>query len=157
MEKEGLYQYELPIAQQTALLANQQRDPKKKAEAYKLSDFSFFKPSDTGEMPSSRYGSAAMAMIKKKRFPSWALFCFKQLADMADPSYEPGIAGFVSEDAILLHPIRTEDGYKGLLIARESAGDQRRDFVDDKGNRFSLSVPPVRTKTVAEEDVTLYL
>ena len=40
-EKERLYQYELPIAQQTALLANQNRDTKRKPEPYKFSDFSF--------------------------------------------------------------------------------------------------------------------
>jgi len=76
---------------------------------------------------------------------------------MADPSYTPGIAGFVAEDAMLLHPTKTELGYTGLLIARESAGGQQRDFVDDKGNVISLSVPHVATKTIAEEGVTLYL
>ena len=156
MEKEGLYQAELPVAQQTALIANQQRDPKKKVEPFKASDFSFFKPAVSGERPSSHYGSAALAMIKAGTFPSWALFCFKQLSDMADPSYVPGVAGFVSEDAVLLHPTKVDGGYKGLLIARESAGNQRRDFVDDKGLTISLTVPPVRTKTIAEEDITLY-
>lgn len=157
MEKEKLYQQELPVAQQTALLANQQRDSKKKSEPYKTSDFSFFKPVNSGDMPSSHYGSAAMAMIKAKTFPAWALFCFRQLADIADPSYIPGIAGFVSEDAILLHPMKTDLGYTGLLIARESAGDQRRVFTDDKGNTITLTVPHVSTKTIAEEGVTLYL
>ena len=157
MEKEGLYQTELPIAQQTALIANQQRDPKRKVEPFKVSDFSFFKPAVSGERPSSHYGSAALAMIKAGTFPSWALFCFKQLSDIADPSYMPGVAGFVSEDALLLHPTKTEHGYQGLLIARESAGNQRRDFVDENGNKVSLSVPAVGTKVVAEEDVTLYL
>lgn len=157
MEKESLYQHELPTAQQTALIANQQRDPKKKAEPFKFTDFSFFKPTDSSERPSSQYGSAALVMIKAGTFPSWALFCFKQLSDMADPSYVPGVAGFVSEDAILLHPTKTEFGYKGLLIARESASNQKRDFVDERGNKISLSVPLVHTKTVAEEGVTLYL
>ena len=157
MERERLYQNELPIAQQTALIANQQRDTKKKVEPYKHSDFSFFKPVNSQDRPSSHYGSAALAMIKAKTFPAWALFCFKQLSDMADPSYTPGIAGFVSEDALLLHPTKTELGYTGLLIARESAGNQRRDFTDDRGNVISLLVPSIKTKVVAEEDVILYL
>jgi hypothetical protein len=157
MEKERLYQQELPIAQQTSLIANQQRDPKRTPEPFKASDFSFFKPVDSSERPSGHYGSAALAMIKAGTFPSWALFCFKQLSDIADPSYVPGVAGFVCEDALLLHPIKGEHGYKGLLIARESASNQRRDFTDEKGNTISLSVPPVRTKVIAEEDVTLYL
>ena len=157
MEREKLYQDEIPVAQQTALIANQQRDPKRKPEPYTVSDFSFFKPAEGGDRPSSHYGSAALAMIKQGTFPSWALFCFKQLSDIADPSYVPGVAGFVSEDAVLLHPTKTEQGYQGLLIAQESAGNQRREFVDDKGNKISLSIPPVSTKIVAEEDVTLYL
>jgi len=69
MERERLYQNELPIAQQTALIANQQRDSKKKVEPYKHSDFSFFKPVSSGDRPSSHYGSAALAMIKAKNFP----------------------------------------------------------------------------------------
>ena len=157
MQKEDLYQLELPTAQQTALIANQQRDPKKKVEPYKFTDFSFFKPVNSNERPSSQYGSAALAMIKAGTFPSWALFCFKQLSEMADPSYVPGVAGFVSEDALLLHPTKTEFGYQGLLIARESAGNQKREFMDEKGNKISLSVPPVHTKTIAEEDVILSL
>ena len=157
MEKESLYQNELPVAQQTALIANQQRDPKRKVEPFKLADFSFFKPVDSGNNPSSHYGSAALIMIKEGRFPSWALFCFKQLSDMADPSYVPGVAGFVAEDALLLHPVKTEHGYKGLLIARESASNKKRVFLDKKGDKLSLLVPSIHTKMVAEEGVTLYL
>lgn len=157
LEKERLYQNELPVAQQTALIANQQRDTKKKIEPYTLNDFSFFKPVMSGDKPSSHYGSAALAMVKAGVFPSWALFCFKQLADIADPSYTPSLAGFVAEDAILLHPTKTDHGYQGLLIARESAGNQVRNFDDGRGNIVSLRIPPVNTKIIAEEDVILYL
>lgn len=155
-EKERLYQYELPIAQQTALLANQNRDTKRKPEPYKFSDFSFFKHAEDGDKPSSYYGSAALAMIKEKRFPSWALFCFKELSEIADHSYVPAVTGFLCEDALLLHPVKTNNGYKGLLIAKESAGDQMRDFVDNKGKKVSLFVPLIKAKISAEEDVILY-
>jgi len=154
-EREKLYQNELPIAQQTAMIANQNRDPKKKPEPYKHSDFSFFKHEVDGEKPSSHYGSAALAMVREERFPSWALFCFKQLSEIADSSYVPAVAGFVSEDALLLHPVKTDNGYQGLLIARESAGNQKRDFIDDKGRKISLLVPSIKTKVAAEEDVIL--
>ena len=96
-------------------------------------------------------------MVKEDRFPSWALFCFKELSEIADNSYVPSVTGFVSKDALLLHPVKTEDGYKGLLIAQESAGNQTRDFVDSKGNKFSFLVPPVKSKVIAEEDVILHL
>lgn len=97
-----------------------------------------------------------MTMVKMKTFPSWALFCFKQLSEMADPFYSPEICALVAEDAILLHPEKTENGYLGLLIACESASNEQREFTDDKGNKISLAVPYVHTKVVAEEDITLY-
>jgi len=156
MHQTGLYESELPVAQQTVLLANQQRDPKKKAEAYKIEDFSFFKPKDSSKLPSSKYGSAALAMVKDGSFPPWALFCFKELSSIADPGYVPGISGFVSEDAILLHPVKAEAGYKGLLIAKESASNQVRRFNDGRGSSLMLSVPFIHTKIIAEEDITLY-
>jgi len=156
MHQTTLYEHELPTAQQTVLLANQQRDPKRKAEAYKIEDFSFFKPKDSSKLPSSKYGSAALAMVKDGSFPSWALFCFKELSSIADPGYVPGISGFVSEDAILLHPVKAETGYKGLLIAKESASNQVRQFSDGRGGSLILNVPFVHTKIIAEEDITLY-
>ena len=61
----------------------------------------------------------------------------------------------IAEDALLLHPEKVQGGYKGLLVAKESAGDQRRAFVNSIGEVIHLTVPYVRTKVVADEGVTL--
>ncbi len=151
-----LYEQELPIAQQSAIIANQNRDSKRKKEPFRADDFSFFKPKSLTDLPSAKYGSAAMLMVKEGTFPAWALFCFKELSSIADTGYTPGVAALVSENAILLHPVRNGDGYRGMLIARESAGNQQLEFSHPNGSTVWLTVPPVRTKVVAEEGVILY-
>ena len=87
--------------------------------------------------------------------PSWALFCFKDLSKVANKSYAPSNCALIAEDAMLLHPIKSEFGWTGLLIAKESASEQVRDFVSDTGEVIRLSVPQIYTKVIAEEDVTL--
>ena len=152
----SLYEQELPIAQQSAILANQNRDPKKKSEPFKADDFSFFRPRSSTDQPSAKYGSAAMLMVKRGTFPSWALFCFKELSGIADPSYTPGVTALLGEDAMLLHPVKDGNSYRGMLIARESAGGRRVEFSHPNGETICLTVPPVKTKVVAEEGVTLH-
>ena len=87
--------------------------------------------------------------------PTWALFCFNGLVAGADKSYEPETCAFIAEDAMLLHPMSTSEGWLGLLIAQESASGERRTFMDDHGQSFELTVPNIYTKVIAEEGVTL--
>ena len=150
-----LHDYERPIALNTTVIASQNRDPKKgKMPTY--TDFSFYKPVEDGDRPDYVYGSAYMSLVKSKRLPPWALFCFKDLSASANAGYEPEEAGLVCDDAILLHPRQVgSNSYEGLLIAMESASEQRRDFVDSKGQVISLTLPYVGTKFIAEEDVIL--
>ena len=151
-----LFDYERPIAQLTSLTANGMRDPKKQ-KPYRYEDFSFYMPREAQDLPDGAYGAAMLTLVKRGKLPPWALFCFKQLTATASDDYEPAICALQSEDAILLHPRRTEMGYEGLLIAQESASSQRRVFVDDNGLEVVLTVPHVHTKVIAEEDVTLLL
>ncbi len=74
---------------------------------------------------------------------------------MADPGYVPGLRALVSENAILLHPVKQENGYKGMLIAREAAGSRMIEFEGNNGLVVKLYIPEVKTKVIAEEDVTL--
>lgn len=108
-------------------------------------------------MPAGYYGAAAVKLVKEGRMPSWALFCFKELNSSAKKDYSPAIAGFICEDAVLLHPKLTPNGWKGLLIARESASFSTRLMYDDKGAPIMLMIPEVHTKVIAREDVTLSL
>ena len=150
-----LYDYERPIAQQSALLANQQRDPKKQQKPFSMDDFAIYKPIDADGTPSGAYGSAMVALVKAKRCPPWALFCYKQLSQAANPDYIPAQAALVADQAVLLHPIKTPDGYKGLLIATEAASDKRLVFRSMEGQQVTLNVPTIPTKVIAEEDVVL--
>lgn len=154
MRHKQLHEIERPTAMLSCLYANSQRDPKK-TKPYTYTDFSFYKPIADGETPQSHYGAAYLELLRSKRLPPWALFCFKPLSASAAADYVPSEPGFVSEDAILLHPERVGDGYRGLLIALESAGDQRRTFTNTKGDEIRLTVPYVDTKVVALENVIL--
>ena len=150
-----LHDFERPIALNTTVIASQNRDPKKgKMPTY--TDFSFYKPVEDGDRPDYVYGSAYMVLVREKRLPAWALFCFKALSASANPGYEPEEAALIAQDAILLHPRKVgNNSYEGLLIATESASEQRREFVDKKGQTFTLRLPYVGTKFIAEEDVIL--
>ena len=93
-----------------------------------------------------------LLLAKKGLLPTWTLFCFKEVVAHADPSYTPGILAFVSDDAVLIHPVRTETGYKGLLIAQESASMSLRQMINPStGEVISLRMPHIHTKIIAEE------
>ena len=155
MNHDKLHSLERPVAMLSSIYANSQRDPKKTQKSYSYMDFSFYKPVESLDVPQSHYGSAYAALVSSNRMPSWALFCFKGLMASVDEGYAPAEPGFVSEDAVLLHPEKVQGGYKGLLIAKESAGDQRRIFVNSKGEQIALTVPFIQTKVIAEEGVIL--
>lgn len=150
-----LHEAERPIALNSALLAAQNRDPKKgKAPTY--TDFCFYKPNDIGDRPDYIYGSAYMELVKQKRLPSWGLSFFKQLADCANAEYVPMDVALIAEDAILLHPRKTgHNSYSGMLLALESASERVRAFSDDQGQIILLTCPHVDTKIVAVEDAVL--
>jgi hypothetical protein len=155
MKQVDAYHAELPIAQLTSLTANQQRDPKKVPNPYTAESFCFFRPKSLENLPSGRYGSAAVAMVEAGTYPAWALFCFKELNQKADPNYKPKFPALVSENAILLHPVRSDAGYTGLLIAREAASESMVAFKGLGGEPIPLWVPKIKTKVIAEEGVTL--
>ena len=135
--------------------ANQNRDKKRQAQPYTYLDFSFYKPQDAGETPDGHNGAAYVELVKLKLLPSWALFCYKELASSAVPGYVPGEPALIAKDAILLHPELKPGGYQGLLIAMESAGDQLRKFTSTKGTEVTLRVPYIETKFVARENELL--
>lgn len=143
---------ERPIALQTSLIANQNRDPKKRRNPFTWEDFAMYSSQKNENQADGRYGAAMLQLIKQNRMPPWALFCYKELAASANQEYVPAEPAFIAEDAILLHPVKKTGGYEGLLIAAESAGDQTRVFTDSKGNRVTLRVPFIETKFVARED-----
>lgn len=154
MRHKSLHEAERPVAMLSSLYANSKRDQRKTKPVSYL-DFSFYKPLDDGQIPQAHYGAAYLELLKAKRLPAWALFCYKDFAASADPSYVPTESGLVAEDAILLHPEAVGRGYQGLLIAQESAGGRYRVFRNAKGDETRLLVPDVDSKVVAREDAFL--
>jgi len=137
------------------MYANSKRDPKK-GKPVNWMDFCFYKPRNDGNSASAENGSAMMILAKSGTLPPWALFCFKEVTANFVPDYKPDVLAFIAEDAILIHPVRTETGYKGLLIAMESAGDQFRDMTNpETGEVMRLRIPMVHTKMIAEEGANL--
>lgn len=151
----NLHEMERPVAMVASLLANQNRNTKKKAEPYTLDEFCLYKPLEQRDLPGYVYGSAAVAAIERRLFPSWGLFCYKSLAASANADYRPKNCILVAEDAVLLHPVKRNGEWHGLLIAKESAGGKKRQFSLESGESVWLTVPPIETKVVAMEDVTL--
>ncbi len=139
----------------SSIQANSGRDTKKQRQPYTYLDFSFYKPRDSGETPDGHYGAAYLELVRQKKLPAWALFCFKELSSSATIDYVPGEPAFICEDAVLLHPVQKAGGYEGLLLALESAGDKRRTFTDSRGQEISLQLPYVETKVIARENVVL--
>lgn len=150
-----MHEAEIPVALQTSVIANQNRDPKRQKKAFGYEDFSVYKPREDLDLPDGHYGAAMLEGIRLGLMPSWTLFCYKELVSSASQDYVPSDPLLVSTDAVLLHPMAVPGGYEGLLIAREAAGGKRLTFKNSKGDSFKLTVPPVNTKIVAMEDVTL--
>lgn len=152
----SLHEEERPVALLASMQANQNRNTKKRREPYTIDQFCLYKPREQQQVPEYFYGSAAVAAIKRKLLPAWALFCYKQLAASASDQYVPTVSIMVAKDALILHPQKTEDGYKGMLIALESAGNQKREFkIEGQEETVWLTIPHIETKVVAAEDIAL--
>ena len=153
LRRTELHESELPTALSTAVYANSQRDPKSGKKPLGPMDFSFYKPLEA-DGPAGYYAACYVHLVKAQELPNWALFCYKEIAPSARGRVGAQYALF-SHDAILVGPRKTESGYKGLLIAQESASGQVRSFSDPNGELFDLTLPPIPTKVVAWENTVL--
>jgi len=148
-----LHENERPVAMIASIMVNQKRDPKK-SKPVDMSDFYLYQPRDAKNLPSGRYGAAALAMVKEGQYPAWALFCFKELSQGAYGE-APDLRAYIGSDCMLLAPVKAPGGYTGLFIGTESAGGQVREMKSPCGKVVTLKIPLVETKVVAEEDVFL--
>lgn len=151
MRQSELHEYELPIANLAALTANVNAGGKNKKQ-YTANDFSMFTPVESLNLPETAAAAAYMFLVKEKMLPSWALFCFKDMKTEATP---PSFVAFICEDAILLAPQEEELGFKGLLIAQESASSETRTMTSPCGRTVELDIPHVKTKVIAESATLL--
>lgn len=146
-----LNEYERPIANLTCLTANINKGEKTKP--FTPEDFYIYKRPGDGSGPGLRYSSSYMYLIENKQLPSWALFCYKDIASSGGGAVPP-IPALFSENAILLAPSRTQNGYQGMLIAREEAKGLQR-FTSPCGIDVMLIVEDMPTKVVAIEGIEL--
>ena len=153
LRRSELHDLELPIALGTSVYVNSQRDPKSNKKLASPLDFALYKAIES-EGPAGYYAACYLYLVESQQLPSWALFCFKDVAPSARGKAGEQYALFAN-DAILIGPRKTELGFKGFLIALESASDQSRVFSDPNGNFYELTVPVVPTKVIAQENVTL--
>ena len=155
VQMEELHYQERPIAALHATLYNVNRDSKKQKQPAKTEEFCMYASKEDLKLPSERYGAAMNALIQQRLWPSWALFCYKELAAGAGP-VAPSVLAFMHEDAIVLAPSDTGSGAMvGLLIAREAASGKKLLMQSPCGKQATIAIPLVDTKFIAQEDVEL--
>ena len=153
--KRRLHELERPTALLTSVLANVNRNSKSRKKPYDMTEFALYLSREDRNLPSGSYGAAALILANSGKFPTWALFCYKELISGARQGYKPKIVAYIHEDAILLHPRHVQNGVTGFLIARKEASAQCLTFVDEHGDEVRLWVPVINAEVVAEEDITL--
>lgn len=153
MRLKKLHDGERPTSMLASIMVNQGRDPRK-SKPVDMTSFYIYEPKDQQNLPSGRYGAAAVELIKRRKFPSWALFCFKELSQSASGE-PPALLAYEGVDCLLLAPVATPGGFTGLFIAVESASGEVREMTSPDGQVIKVRVPIVETKIVAEEDVFL--
>ena len=152
--RDELHKQEQPTALLTSVLANVNRDPKQRKKPFEPGDFYVFQPAEAQDRPNGRYGAAYMEMIENRVLPPWALFCFSALSAEALGHEAPTPCFLQADGAILLGPTWTEEGIKGMFIATE--GPRRAvEMLDPEGERHMVVIPEVKTKVIAEEEMTL--
>jgi len=154
---EELHNHERPIAYLAFQTAEMNRDKKKKNKPYRMEEFYFYADKEKENLPDSRYGAAALAMISRKIFPSWALFVYKELKERANNALPPELLCVQCEDAILLAPSIEEMSIRGMLIANEKASGQTRTMTSPCGLEVDVNIPVLNGKYEATEDTELRL
>jgi hypothetical protein len=154
MRQLALHESERPTALLTSLMANMNRDVKKKPEAYAITDFYLYQPREFQDLPSGRYGSSTLALVKKRLFPPWALTFYNQLSAGASGA-EPSLLAFIGKDFLLLAPTKFSGGYVGMLIALESASSTTQEAHSPCGQSAIFALPKIKSKIVAEENYFL--
>ena len=154
MNREDLHNRELPVALLTSVYANSQRNPKTQKKPFDLMDFCVFSDADAEDAPAQAAAAAYMKLASDGDLPSWALFCFKDMKYRAKGK-APALVALSGEDAILLAPEEINGSYFGLLIAAESASEQKRKLTLPSGRAVWVQLPKVNTKFIAEDGVEL--
>lgn len=145
---------ELQGAQLCAITANLNRDPRKQKKAYTPADFTFFHDSDDAK-PEQQAAAAFWTLVERNRMPGWALFCLQDFKQGKGKTY-PGDPAFIGDGIVLLAPVETGKGLKGVMLA-EGKVSGKQVAGRWEGHRMLVSVPKFDGFVVAQADTELII
>jgi len=157
LQQEELHNYERPISLLAFQNAEINRDRKKQRTPHKLDDFYFYANKELANLPSPKYGAAAIELISRKEFPAWALFVYKDLKERAGDALPPELLCLQCEDVIILAPDIQDMSVTGMLIASSSASEATRTLTSPCGIEVDLKVPKLSGMVEAIEDAEIRL
>lgn len=137
-----------------SLFANSNRDPKKQKRPFKMDDFFLYKPKESQDIPTSTFGSAAMALIEKGLFPNWALFVYKDLK-AASNGAAPRLLAYLHENAIILAPVRKGNAISGMLICDDKSFNKTLQMKSPCGEVVDVFIPAQNGRYAAIENIEL--
>lgn len=155
LTREELHNYERPIGYLAFQNAEMNRDSKKRRKPFEPNDFYYYADQELLNMPEPKYGAAAMELIKRGLFPSWALFTYTELKKRADDAIAPEFLCLQCEDAIILAPNIDGATVSGMLIADHSASEQTRSMTSPCGQTVTVAMPLIPGKFEAIEESEL--
>jgi len=84
-----------------------------------------------------------LALCEQRQAPGFAMAFYDALATAGEGAPAPTPLALLADDALLLAPIEHQDGWRGLLLAEDTAAGQVRAFrlADDPGRVVTLLVP----------------
>lgn len=150
-----LHEYERPIALLAVQQAEMNRDKKKRRKPFELEEFCLYNFENKKDTVDPVYGAAALELIKRKLFPIWGLFVYKELSERAEESVPPDVLCYQCDQAIILAPNIEENTCKGMLIATELAGSRILTMKSPCGKEIRVRMPQIGSKIIAEENCYL--
>lgn len=111
-----------------------------------MEEFCWFLPpkeQDEAEGPPTEAGAAMLALCELRQVPGFAMAFYDALATAGEGIAPPTPLALVADDALLLAPVEHQDGWRGLLLAEDTAAGQERSFrlADDPQRLVTLRVP----------------
>lgn len=152
LERLELHNYERPITYLAYQTAELNRDRKKAPKPFQVSDFYWYDDAKIANMPEPRYGAAAMELIRRKQFPSWALFAYKELKARAEDAFPPEVLWYWCDDAIVLAPSVAGHELRGMLIAQSTADRAIRQLNMPDGGVITVRMPTIGDAYFADEE-----
>lgn len=107
-----------------------------------LDDLFIYRDRTDNGIPSSA-GAAMLKLIERNQFPAYALAFYPKLQQAGENHIAPTLLALITDDAILLAPKQITNGWKGYLIAEDTAINQQRQFYyfNDPRQIVSLMLP----------------